>query len=78
MTSTISYDPIPEDSAVTATRINQLFAAVAVVLNNKLDVRGDTIESDLQVANGSIINVPPAAEAGDLIPVVELNSVYAD
>lgn len=73
--NTVVWTPEGEDNFFTAAFLNAYFASVATVLNGKLDVRGDTLGGDLLLSSGSIINVPPAVEVGDIIPVISVTGL---
>ena len=68
MANTIQFQPIDETRTYTAARLNQLFQAIKEVLDEKLDVRASVIQRDIVLAGGSIINVEPPEQTGDLIP----------
>ncbi len=67
MATTITFTPRTPTQFYTITEINALFAQIKAVLDNKLDVRGDIIGSDLLCVNTSIINVGTPTNAGDLL-----------
>lgn len=73
--NTVTWEPLGEDNFLTVAFLNAYFASVATVLNGKLDVRGDTLEGDLLLSSGSIINVPPAVEVGDIVPVTSVTGL---
>lgn len=66
--NTFTFTPRPTDRHYTVAELNALFAAIAAALGGKVDVRGDTLTSDLRIV-GSVINVPIATQAGDIVGI---------
>jgi len=56
--SRYSYIPIAE--------LNNLFQQIAMILDNKIDLRGDVVESDLIFTDGAVINTGSRDIAGSV------------
>lgn len=67
MSDTITFTAKGADQHYTIAELNTLFAQIKTVVDAKLDVRGDTVGSNLLLTNGAVINVPDPAVEGDLL-----------
>lgn len=73
MARTFTYIPKSGESYFTVDQLNALFTSIKAIIDKKLDVRGSVMESNLQLVNGTVINLTPAESAGDPIPYGEAN-----
>lgn len=53
--ATISYTPIPENAHYTLAQINALFAALAVVINGKIDTAGESLTDPVTVEGIQVV-----------------------
>lgn len=60
--------PAPRGYLYTCSRLNQLLGQIKAQLDTKLNKGDNVVERDIVLVDGSIINVPPATEEGDIIP----------
>lgn len=68
MAVTMPWVELAGDSYITIDQLNAYFAALALVINAKLDADGSvTVGADLRCVDTSIINVPEPVESGDLL-----------
>lgn len=67
--NTIEFEEKPDGTFYTLAELNALFESIKTVLDGKIDVRGTTLLGDLILLDGSIINVPEAVEAGDIVGI---------
>ncbi len=65
--NTIDFTPKAAGTFYTIAELNALFTAIAAVLADKIDLRGDTLVGDLVLVDSSIINVPEPEAPGDLL-----------
>lgn len=66
MANTIFFEVKGDDQHYTVSELNTLFTNIKTLIDNKVDLRGDTLEADV-FFQGSIINVPPAENSGDIL-----------
>lgn len=62
----VDYTEYTDETYPTVDELNALFAAIKVVVDGKIDVRGDALSTNL-LGSISVINVPPPVSAGDLL-----------
>lgn len=66
---TVDHTDYLDTTYLTIAELNALFTAIAVVVDGKLDIRGDTLHATIVAAAGgvSILNVPAPVATGDLL-----------
>lgn len=69
MADTITHTNKGADQHYSIAELNTLFTQIKTVIDGKLDRRASTLERDLRLVAGTIINVPPAAATGDILQV---------
>ena len=67
MANTFVFTPLGDDRQYSVVQLNALFTLIKSVIDQKLDLRESEINRDIVLINGTIINVPPPVEAGDLV-----------
>ncbi len=60
--NTITYTPRTTDQHFTIAELNTFFNQIKTILDAKLDVRGDTVEGHLRLANAGVLNAGPDLE----------------
>ncbi len=73
--STIEFTQRASGTFFTIAEINQLFADIATVLNQKLDVRTPAMTANLQANGQRVINVADAVDPDDLINFGQLKQL---
>lgn len=72
MADTFNYTPKPDGSFWTLEELNQFFATLQNLINQKLDVRGGTLYADLIfTGRGGIINLKDPTSGsipGEVVP----------
>lgn len=77
MSNTITFTAKGGDAHYTISELNTLFSQIKTFVDAKLDRRGDTIGGNIFLTNGSIINVPPPENEGDLLTYAGVQTVQA-
>ena len=69
MANTLTHSPKTGDQRYTVSELNALFTSIKTLIDNKVDLRGCTMQNHIAFVDGTIINVPPAVTAGDILQV---------